>query len=65
MMRTEIAEGRLETALDDWRAEPRKMFAIYPSREHLPERVRTSSCAGRWRRMPCSWCRSTRPCCSG
>ena len=41
MMRTEIAEGRLETALDDWRAESRKLFAIYPSREHLPERVRT------------------------
>ncbi|MHC8381847.1 LysR family transcriptional regulator [Pseudomonas sp. LB3P14] len=41
MMRTEISEGRLETALDDWRAEPRKLFAIYPSREHLPERVRT------------------------
>lgn len=41
MMRTEIAEGRLETALDGWRAEPRQVFAIYPSREHLPERVRT------------------------
>jgi DNA-binding transcriptional LysR family regulator len=41
MMRSEIAEGRLETALDDWRAEPRQLFAIYPSREHLPERVRT------------------------
>ena len=41
MMRTEIAEGRLETALDDWRAEPRELFAVYPSREHLPERVST------------------------
>ncbi|MNH29140.1 transcriptional regulator [compost metagenome] len=41
MMRTEITEGRLEVALEDWRAEPRQMFAIYPSREHLPERVRT------------------------
>ena len=41
MMRTEIAEGRLETALDAWCAEPRELFAIYPSREHLPERVRT------------------------
>lgn len=40
MMRAEIAEGRLETALDDWRAEPRQLFAIYPGREHLPERVR-------------------------
>ncbi|HEY4144319.1 LysR family transcriptional regulator [Pinirhizobacter sp.] len=41
MMRAEIAERRLETALDDWRAEPRQLFAIYPSREHLPARVRT------------------------
>lgn len=41
MIRTEIAEGRLETALDDWRAEPRELFAIYPTREHLPERVST------------------------
>lgn len=41
MMRNELAEGRLETALDDWRTESRQVFAIYPSREHLPERVRT------------------------
>lgn len=41
MMRNELAEGRLEAALDDWRAEPRQVFAVYPSREHLPERVRT------------------------
>jgi DNA-binding transcriptional LysR family regulator len=40
MMRTPLAEGRLETVLDDWRAEPRRLFAVYPSREHLPERVR-------------------------
>jgi DNA-binding transcriptional LysR family regulator len=40
MMRDQIAEGRLETALDDWHAEPRRMFAVYASREHLPERVR-------------------------
>jgi len=40
MIRSEIFEGRLETVLDDWRAEPRKMFAVYSSREHLPERVR-------------------------
>jgi DNA-binding transcriptional LysR family regulator len=40
MMRTPLAEGRLETVLDDWRAEPRRVFAVYPSREHLPERVR-------------------------
>lgn len=41
MMRNELAEGRLETALDDWRAEPRQVFAVYPSREHLPARVRS------------------------
>ncbi len=40
MMRTPLAEGRLETVLDDWRAEPRRVFAVYPSRDHLPERVR-------------------------
>ncbi len=40
MMRNELAEGRLETALDEWRAETRQLFAVYPSREHLPERVR-------------------------
>ena len=41
MMQNQIAEGRLETALDDWRAEPRKLFAIYSSRDHLPARVST------------------------
>jgi DNA-binding transcriptional LysR family regulator len=40
MMRSPLAEGRLETVLNDWRAEPRRVFAVYPSREHLPERVR-------------------------
>lgn len=40
MMRSEIAEGRLETALDGWRPPARPVFAVYPSREHLPERVR-------------------------
>jgi len=40
MMRAELADGRLETALDDWRTEARSVFAVYPSREHLPERVR-------------------------
>lgn len=40
MMQTEIADGRLETALDAWRAPARQVFAVYPSRDHLPERVR-------------------------
>lgn len=41
MMRSELAEGRLETALEPWQVEPRQLFAVYSSREHLPERVRT------------------------
>lgn len=32
--------GALETALDNWRAEARRLFAVVPSREHLPQRVR-------------------------
>lgn len=40
MMRHALADGRLETALDDWRAEPRSLFAVYPNREHVPERAR-------------------------
>jgi DNA-binding transcriptional LysR family regulator len=40
MMHAELADGRLEAALDGWRTEARSLFAIYPSREHLPERVR-------------------------
>lgn len=41
MMRSELAEGRLETALEHWQVEPRQLFAVYTSRDHLPERVRT------------------------
>lgn len=41
MMRADIAEGRLETALDEWRVEARHVFAVYPSRDHVPERVRS------------------------
>lgn len=40
MMRRELEAGVLETALDDWRPEPRRLFAVYPSRDHLPQRVR-------------------------
>jgi DNA-binding transcriptional LysR family regulator len=40
MMRSELRDGRLETALDDYRTEPRSVHAVYASREHLPERVR-------------------------
>lgn len=40
MMKTELESGTLETTLDDWRTEARRLFAVYPSREHLPQRVR-------------------------
>jgi DNA-binding transcriptional LysR family regulator len=41
MVRRALDAGELECALDDYRAEPRTLYAIYPSREHLPERVRS------------------------
>jgi DNA-binding transcriptional LysR family regulator len=41
MMRHELASGTLETALDEWRAETRQVFAIFSSRGHLPAKVRT------------------------
>jgi DNA-binding transcriptional LysR family regulator len=40
MMRAEVEAGTLEAALDDWRTESRRLYAVYPSREHLPRRVR-------------------------
>jgi DNA-binding transcriptional LysR family regulator len=40
MARAALAAGELEVALADFRAEPRTLFAVYPSRDHLPERVR-------------------------
>lgn len=40
MMRAELAAGTLETALDGWRTEDRRLYAVYPSRDHLPRRVR-------------------------
>lgn len=40
MMRAELESGALEAALDGWRTESRQLFAVYPSREHLPRRVR-------------------------
>jgi DNA-binding transcriptional LysR family regulator len=40
MMRAALDEGRLETVLEGWQSESRSLFAVYPSREHLPERVR-------------------------
>jgi DNA-binding transcriptional LysR family regulator len=41
MVRRALAAGELEPALADFRAEPRTLYAVYPSREHLPERVRS------------------------
>ncbi|GCL63688.1 LysR family transcriptional regulator [Pseudaquabacterium pictum] len=40
MARRALAAGELELALGDYRAEPRTLYAVYPSRDHLPERVR-------------------------
>jgi len=40
MMQAELDAGTLETALDSWRTEARQLYAIYPSRDHLPSRVR-------------------------
>lgn len=36
----DLREKRLEPALQHWRIEPRQLFAVYPSREHLPGRLR-------------------------
>lgn len=40
MVEPALRAGRLETALEDFPTEPRRLFAIYPSRDHLPGRVR-------------------------
>lgn len=36
----ELADGTLVTLLDGCTAEPRTLYAVYPSRRHLPERAR-------------------------
>lgn len=35
-----LREGRLEAALPGYRPEPRTLYAVYPSRQHLPRKVR-------------------------
>lgn len=40
MMAGALADGRLEAVLPEHRVEPRGVWAVYPSREHLPEKVR-------------------------
>lgn len=40
MVRAHLAAGRLERALEAWRTEARSVYAVYPSREHLPQKVR-------------------------
>lgn len=40
MARGPLVAGRLETVLPDYRTEARELYAVYPSRAHLPERVR-------------------------
>jgi DNA-binding transcriptional LysR family regulator len=36
----EVAEGRLQTVLDEFAAPPNGIFAVFPQRKHLPLRVR-------------------------
>ena len=36
----EIAEGRLQTVLDEFTAPPNGIYAVFPSAKHLPLRVR-------------------------
>lgn len=40
MVRHALAQARLQPALEAWRTEVRQLFAVFPSREHLPARVR-------------------------
>lgn len=40
MVHDALSQGRLVQALAAWRTEPRRLFAVFPSREHLPARVR-------------------------
>ena len=40
MVRHALRDGSLVPALVNHRTEPRRLFAVYPSREHLPARVR-------------------------
>lgn len=40
MVRDALRDGSLVPALTEFRVEPRQLFAVYPSREHLPARVR-------------------------
>jgi len=39
MLQPHLAEGALEAVLPRWRAEPRSLFALYPSRRYLPART--------------------------
>ncbi len=40
LVREELADGRMRRILRDWRATPRPIFAIYPSRRFLAARTR-------------------------
>lgn len=41
MVREDLLNGTLVPALTAYRTEPRQLFAVYPSRAHLPARVRS------------------------
>lgn len=36
----DLASGRLEAVLSDWKADATPIYAVYPSRRHLPPKVR-------------------------
>lgn len=40
MVREPLRTGALVAALPEYRVEPRRLFAVFPSRQHLPARVR-------------------------
>lgn len=39
MVRDALRQGELVVLLGEWRTEPRRLFAVYPSREHRPARL--------------------------
>lgn len=40
LVQEHLRSGRLETALDSYRTDARTLYAVYPSRQHLPHKVR-------------------------
>jgi DNA-binding transcriptional LysR family regulator len=36
----DLKDGRLQSALDDWRTVETTLYAVYPSRQHLAPKIR-------------------------